>query len=324
MTHPNSVIWRSFLGSMFVLFVFGSCGNDKSTEGGLLWRVSGNGLKSPSYLFGTNHVMSGDFLDSIPRFFEVLDSVKQLAVESDYSNPKDLDSQKQQNKFLPPDTTYLDLLDSKELAILDSILLTYSTVNLVKMNFNPNFLLVNLQLSILFKESREWAKENSYLRAVNFNRNIDFRVLKIAKFRSYPIIELDSEEELDRLGLKDWSILFSSDNLHVRATEMVQSFKDIQADSLVGIAKEMMTAYYKQDLQLINRWSTHPKSLKDEKAKAIYYTIAIERNLLWMDKIVSTIEQQPTLVAVGVAHLPGEEGIINLLKKEGFTVEPVK
>jgi hypothetical protein len=297
---------------------------DKSTDGGLLWRVSGNGLKAPSYLLGTHHAMSGDFLDSIPCFFDVLDSVKLLAVESDFTKPKDLDSLKQQNKFLPTDTTYLDLLDRKELAILDSILLAYSTVNSEKMNLNPNFLLVNLQLGILFKESREWAKENPYLRAVNFRRCIDSRALKIAKFRSYPIIELDSEEELNRLGLMDWSILFSSNDLHVRAKEMVQSFKDIQADSLVGIAKEMMTAYYNQDLQLINRWSTHPKSLKDEKAKAIYYTITIERNLLWMDKIVSTIEQQPSLVAVGVAHLPGEEGIINLLKKEGFTVEPVK
>jgi hypothetical protein len=85
-----------------------------------------------------------------------------------------------------------------------------------------------------------------------------------------------------------------------------------------------MMAYYKRDLQLINRWSTHPKSLKDEKAKANYYTIAIERNLFWMDKIVSTIEEQATLIMVGVAHLPGKKGIINLLKKEGFTVEPVK
>ncbi|WP_423130387.1 TraB/GumN family protein [Gaoshiqia sp. Z1-71] len=132
--------WKLVFGKVLIAFLFCSCSSNIGTDGGLLWRISGNGLKEPSYLFGTNHGMSGDFLGHIPGFFEALDSVKQLAVESDPTRPKRLDSIKPLNKFLPTDISYPDLLDESELAVLDSILFIYSTLNSEEMNLNPNFL----------------------------------------------------------------------------------------------------------------------------------------------------------------------------------------
>lgn len=38
----------------------------------------------------------------------------------------------------------------------------------------------------------------------------------------------------------------------------------------------------------------------------------------------ATMKAAPTFVAVGALHLPGEKGLLNLLKKQGYTVEPVK
>jgi uncharacterized protein YbaP (TraB family) len=36
------------------------------------------------------------------------------------------------------------------------------------------------------------------------------------------------------------------------------------------------------------------------------------------------LKEKSTFVAVGAGHLPGEMGIINLLRKQGFIVEAVK
>jgi uncharacterized protein YbaP (TraB family) len=35
------------------------------------------------------------------------------------------------------------------------------------------------------------------------------------------------------------------------------------------------------------------------------------------------MKKESLFVAVGVAHLPGEEGVINLLRKAGYKVKPV-
>jgi hypothetical protein len=315
---------KSIFGSLLMLIVFSSCGSDKNTDGGLLWRISGNGLQEPSYLFGTNHGMSGDFLNQVPHFFEVLDSVEQLAVESDPATRRSLDSIKPVSRYLQPDMSYRDLLDEDEIAVLDAVLLRYATVDSEKINSAPFHLLINLQMSMTRKESLKWAEENPYLRMVNFSRNIDSRILKIAKFRSYPIVELDSEEEMDRLGLRDWSILFSSDDIKVQAKEVIQALIDLERDSIIAIAKKGQEAYYAQDINSLSQWNTHPKLLKDKKAEEIYYNMCTARNIFWTDRIVSAIAQQPTMIAVGVAHLPGEKGVINLLRDRGFTVQPVE
>lgn len=320
----NFTIGRFFLRKVLVFLVICSCSINNKTQGGVFWKISGNGLKKPSYLLGTNHGMSGDFLDSIPRFFEILDSVKQLDVERDISNLFTEDSIRTSKKYLPDGTTYRDLLNDDEIAALDSVLLIYSPLNSEKMKWKPGVLLYNLQFIMLKNESKKWVIENPFLMIVNIRRSMDVRVQKIAKFRSYSIIELDSNEELARLGLDDWSILFSSGNIQDQAKEMVEFITESQEDTFLMYAmRETMEAYYLQDLKQMEKWITHPAVLKDEKSRGINYKMTVTRNISWMDKITSSIKKEPTLIVVGVAHLPGDQGVINLLRDEGYTVEPV-
>lgn len=318
-------IKKLFLRSILILLIASSCSQEnKNTDGGLLWEISGNGLNEPSYLFGTNHGMSGDFVDSIPGFWDAFNSVKQFALEFDFTRPNKLDSIKPLYFYLPNNITYPDLLNEDELLILDStLILLHSKFSGKEINVAPGRLLWGLQLGLMKIESRKWRKENPYLWFVPTRKNIDSRLLKISKFRSYPVIELDTEEELDRLGLIDMSVLFSSDKLQGRAKEMIETIKEIKEENLMEIAKTGMEAYYNQDLEKIEEWDNHPKILKDKKAKSIHHTFVNKRNIFWMDKIKSSINKQSTFIMVGVAHLPGKEGVINLLKKEGYIVNPI-
>jgi uncharacterized protein len=319
-----SINWKLIFGSILLCTVLCSCSKSQNTEGGLLWEISGNGLQESSYLFGTHHGMNGDFLDSISGFYDALDSVKQIAVESENGRQKKLDTIKPIDIFLPADIAYCDLLDESELKVLDSVLLIYFNVNSENIRLNPNALSVNLQTRMIRKESQIWAKTNPFMLDVNLRTNIDSRLIRIAKSRFLPIIELDSEEELDRLGLTDMSILFSSDDLQNKAKEMVSSIKEFKEDTfLMYRVKKIKEAYLEQNITLLEEWDIHPKIFKDEKTKSIYYKVTIKRNIFWMPKILTSIKEYPTLIMVGATHLPGNKGVINLLRNEGYIVKSV-
>lgn len=51
--------------------------------------------------------------------------------------------------------------------------------------------------------------------------------------------------------------------------------------------------------------------------------IVTRRNETMMLRILPLIQTRPTFIAVGAAHMPGERGLINLLRRHGCNVEPV-
>jgi uncharacterized protein YbaP (TraB family) len=48
-----------------------------------------------------------------------------------------------------------------------------------------------------------------------------------------------------------------------------------------------------------------------------------KRNEDWVPKIKGYIKKNSCFIAVGAGHLGGEKGVIELLRKEGYTLEPV-
>lgn len=53
--------------------------------------------------------------------------------------------------------------------------------------------------------------------------------------------------------------------------------------------------------------------------------LLVDRNLAWADRIENLLRSQPpVLVAVGAAHLPGEDGLIALLERRGYTVTRIQ
>jgi uncharacterized protein YbaP (TraB family) len=52
--------------------------------------------------------------------------------------------------------------------------------------------------------------------------------------------------------------------------------------------------------------------------------LLIGRNRNWIPKIIATAKNGPVFVAVGAMHLPGTNGVLNLLRNEGYIVKPVK
>jgi hypothetical protein len=65
--------------------------------------------------------------------------------------------------------------------------------------------------------------------------------------------------------------------------------------------------------------------MQDEESGAMLNEELIrQRNYRMAERIIPVIRQQSTFIAIGSGHLPGIEGVLSLLKKEGFLVEPVR
>ncbi|RYZ45750.1 MAG: TraB/GumN family protein, partial [Chitinophagaceae bacterium] len=79
----------------------------------------------------------------------------------------------------------------------------------------------------------------------------------------------------------------------------------------------LITVYLAQDLDQIDAWSTRSMKAKTRDA------LLIKRNVKMAYRMDSLSAVRTTFFAVGAAHLPGDSGVIQLLRNRGFTVDPV-
>ena len=84
--------------------------------------------------------------------------------------------------------------------------------------------------------------------------------------------------------------------------------------------EDMFKAYNNQDLQKLEELM-----IETDAGMAGFTDILLyHRNQNWVKKLKTLLPQKSILVAVGAGHLPGEKGVINLLRKEGYKVTPVE
>ena len=88
--------------------------------------------------------------------------------------------------------------------------------------------------------------------------------------------------------------------------------------------KELAAAYFAQDMQKLwdltqEKLGTSCDSTPEEEMALIY-----NRNAAWAEMMPAMISENSILFVVGAAHLPGEKGVLELLKAKGYTVEAVK
>ena len=83
---------------------------------------------------------------------------------------------------------------------------------------------------------------------------------------------------------------------------------------------KMMAIYEAEDINAILDMITNDNysSITD------YQNILLsDRNKNWIEKIRSYANEKPTFFGVGAGHLAGKNGLINLLRSEGYNVTPV-
>ena len=285
-----------------------------SSTAQVLYQISGNGLSKPSYLLGTFHLAKGSYVDSIPGFRHAFQQVDQVYGEliMEEMNQPDNAMKLMTAMMLPEGQTIKDLLTEEELQRLNVVMKEYMQMDLSSSmamqaygRMRPSALNTLLTLAVYSR----------FLPEINANDGIDEHVQDLARENDKTVGGLE--------GVDDQIKALFTGTPAPRQAKLLMCVVD-NIDYNVTQSKQLIDAYYSQNLQQI-------ESLVDEKmgndcdnTDEENELLITGRNKAWMNKIPALIAEKPTMIAVGAAHLVGEEGLISLLKAKGYTVEGVK
>lgn len=268
-----------------------------NTEKSLLWRVSGNGLSTPSYLFGTIHIICKEDFFWTEAMDRSLKECKRLCYELNITDPT-LQMKVAMGMMNRDGTPLKELLGEDYYEKLK----TYTAENIKSVPFNALEMLKPMAISTTLSTSTLKCKEQTGYE-MEIKEMVDEEVAK-------NILGLESAE--------DQIAVFNSVPEEV-LIENIKKFLDDggqkDAEELFG---KMLQVYKSQDLEGMSKLMD-----SDENDYLDQEVFLKERNRNWIEKMRKMMEEYPTFFAVGAAHLAGEEGVINLLRKAGYTVEPV-
>ena len=256
----------------------------------LLWEISGTGIKSPSYFFGTMHVRDKRAFRGIDFLTDCIDSCDSFAAEF---NLQDADYLKLHNAAkIQDDQSLYDFLNPRIYAKLERILKRETDCNLEDFKFSSPILLFNVISEAQFNNDNNLALDSAlYSIAEKLNKNM----LGLETFEAQINIfsKLDVKEQCR--SLKRLASNFGSFRREINKSAELYIQGDLQ--KLVSKAK---------------------KSIGSMRRVLLY-----ERNVTMANNFISAASEQSLFAAVGAGHFGGQKGVLRLLKKKGYITKPV-
>jgi uncharacterized protein len=262
----------------------------------LLWRISGNGLTKPSYLFGTMHLICREDYVWTDKMKEGLTNSQKVCFEMNLNDP--------------------NLIQEASMALIESMTKKLMSGNngdlmgkLMKMMSDTSS---GSGLGKMMSEPDPMALQSMMgTMGMNCPNPVSYEdsIMKIA---------LGDKKEI--MGLEE-------------AKEQIEVFETIPLDSLLDMILEgkinkgeagsdngeLVNAYKNQDLpELFKLVSSSGGGGMDMKL------FLDARNKKWIPRMAGKMKISSVFFAVGAGHLAGQNGVITLLRKDGYTVEPVK
>lgn len=280
----------------------------------LLYRISGGGLEKPSYIVGTYHLAPASFADSIPGAQAALNEVEQVCGEVDMGEMQSMAGvQKVVSAMMLPDGKSLsDILTAEEMDKLNAFMMETFGADLNNSVIGGQFgkmtpVAISTQLQML-----QYMKMTP---GFNPNAMIDSYFQNEAKKAGKPVMGFENVDF-------QISVLYTGSTLE-RQKEQLICMLDNQEYNLM-IMQNLTDAYFSQNLAEIlavteEKLGNSCDSTPEEDEALIY-----GRNADWAEKMPAIMGDKSTLFVVGAAHLPGERGVLELLKKKGYAVEAVK
>ena len=117
-------------------------------------------------------------------------------------------------------------------------------------------------------------------------------------------------------------ILFNSQTLQRQASLLYCAISDIEKG--IDQSKRLIAAYEKQDLDAMLQLMEERDGNSCDPLPGEMEAMLDNRNKAWVEKMPTIMTEAPTLFVVGAGHLPGDNGVLNLLKQQGSTIEAMK
>jgi uncharacterized protein YbaP (TraB family) len=261
----------------------------------LLWEVSGNGLKKPSFLFGTFHLLCKDDIHFSDQLNRAIRQCDEIYMELDMDDPT----------MMLSGMLYMNMKGGKTLKDL----YTPEEYKRLQKYFSDS---LKMPLSLLQSAKPYFLVALFYPKMMNCQTpsGVEEELVKMAK---------EDKKEIKGLETMQFQAsVFDSIPYEVQAKELL---KNIDSFSVNKKDFQTMLGYYKnQQLDSITNMMG-----KSEFGSEKYDNLLLnDRNKNWVVQLKEIMKDESVFVAVGTGHLVGDEGLIRLLKKAGYTVEPIE
>ena len=272
----------------------------------IFYKIEGNGLKAPSYIFGTHHLAPLAVIDSIPGCMEAFKGVDQVVGEIDMTmDQMQLAAQMQPYMMAPQDSTLSKLIAPEDYARINEEFKKWAPMPGMSLEqldmLKPMVVTSMVAIQMVMKN----------LPGFNPQEQLDSYFQLQGKQLGKNIKGLETPEYQAK-------VLYCTLPVSSQAKGLVELLDD--PEKSLEKTKQLNESYLKHDLQTLVELSEE----EDEDDSKFMDALLTIRNANWIKEIPGIISQTPSFIAVGALHLPGENGVIEGLRKAGYTVTPVK
>ncbi len=291
---PMRIFLLSFLLSLTTTILFAQEPEFNKDYQSLLWKIEHKDFKKPSYLYGTMHTSYKIAFHLNDHFFDALTEVDQIALET------------------TPDTWLTHFLDEER----DRLRQTpyWQNSNLYSA-FVPFYQDLNDYRNVLagFNEQVNGILYRNAYGAADFQEEtyLDMFIYQAGTKQDKKVVALEDLEEA-----RDAVIKSNMQNIYSYMDEHPSWLKKKLEEK--GFAALLEDAYRDKDLDFID-------TLNRTYFPPVHYEYMLTyRNENMVQALDSVLTHGNVFIAIGAAHLPGHEGVIEMLRRKGFKVTPLK
>jgi len=274
---------------------------DEPLEKSLLWKITGKGIK-PSYLFGTIHIIGAKDYVWTPTMDKALKKTKKLVTEIDMSQQLTMALEVMQLAPMKDDKTLEDLLSKEDYAMVKQFFTEEAKSKEAKMTFSV---------------AQNW--QPMLLMSALYPEMIDGPI----KMYEMELVKIAKKADMEFGGLEtvgDQMKVFHGIPYEDQAETLVETIQKLkESDGVSPELQTMIDQYKTQDVDgMLEEMDEQLDDMGDPDA------LIDNRNRNWIPQIIAMSKEQRTFYAVGAGHLGGENGVIRLLRKQGYKVTPVQ
>lgn len=277
---------------LFILIPAFSIGQE--IDNSLLWEIKSPKINKSSFLYGTIHMVKKEDFKLKEKVKRSFNSCTKLALELDLNMSLKTKMDVAMSTLLPNNKSIDEFMSKDEFMKLK--VYAVDSVGISEKKFNKYTRLKPFYFSsILIKES-------------------------LGKIKSYDeeFHKMSSKNKMSEIGLESIQSqlkIIDQTSIQDQVKMLLEGLENGEANSF----DQMVKAYNEEDIKTLYKIITNEST----DIKDFQYNFIDKRNQSWISVIEKTINIEPTFIAVGAGHLYGEKGVINLLKKQGYDVNPV-
>ena len=276
-----------------ILFAFKN--TKRNPRNTLLWEIKHPNSKYTSYIFGTIHLIEKEYFH-FPKLLQkkILKSDKVVLELPGFPTSEQL----KPYIYLEKDQDLLSYFKQDQKKVL--LQWVEQNLHLNEQEFTESY--GKFKPFILVQTITQFAFLD---KTVSYEREI----VKIIKNQTIPIEGLETIENQINL----FNILPMENQVNM----IMQAIESTTKNQL--ILSQMQQAYKDQDLDRIHQLLLEESTLTSTD----FNHFVSARNTQWIKPLTTYFTQRKTFVAVGAGHLAGENGILNLLRKEGYKTKAI-